>query len=128
MISFSRSRARHLRLGRRGEKLACSFLENRGYDILYRNYKVGSGEVDIVARDGSVICFVEVKTRHSGFRGRPAEGLSEKQRRRIRHAAMNYLREIGNPKVVYRFDLMELVLSNWDVEELRHWKDRFGRN
>ena len=128
MIHFARSRAGHLRLGARGEKLACSFLENKGYDILFRNYKVDSGELDIVARDGSVICFIEVKTRHSGFKGRPAEGLSEKQRRRVRHAAMDYLREIGNPKVVYRFDLIEIMLSRWDVKELRHWKDRFGRN
>ncbi len=128
MIPFARSRAAHLKLGTRGEKLACRYLHGKGYDILLRNYKVDSGEVDIVARDGSIVCFVEVKTRHSGFRGRPAEGLSEKQRRRVRHAATDYLREIGSPAVVYRFDLIEIVLSRWDVKELSHWKGGFGRN
>ncbi|MFZ2655737.1 MAG: YraN family protein [Victivallales bacterium] len=128
MIPFARLRAGHLRLGRRGEDIASSFLKNKRYDILLRNYKVASGELDIIARDGSMICFVEVKTRHSGFKGRPAEGLSEKQRKRIRRAAMNYLREIGHPAVAYRFDLIEVMLSRWDVTELRHWKDRFGKN
>ncbi|OGV58068.1 MAG: hypothetical protein A2X45_25760 [Lentisphaerae bacterium GWF2_50_93] len=128
MIPFAKLRAGHLRLGRRGEKIASSFLKNNWYDILLRNYKVASGEVDLIARDGSMICFVEVKTRHSAFRGRPAEGLSERQRKRIRHAAMNYLREIGNPEVAYRFDLIEVMLSRWDVTELRHWKNRFGKN
>ena len=128
MIPFSRLRTKHLRLGRRGENIACSHLRNSGYDILFRNYRVDAGEIDIIVRDGSILCFIEVKTRHSNFKGRPAEGLSEKQRKRIRRAAMNYLREIGNPKTVYRFDLMELLLSRWDVKEFRHWKDKFGRN
>lgn len=128
MIPFARLRTRHLRLGRRGENIACSHLRNYGYDILFRNYKVPAGEIDIIARDGSIICFIEVKTRHASFRGRPAEGLSEKQRKRIRRAAMNYLREIGNPRAVYRFDLMEFVLSRWDVREFRHWQDKFGKN
>ncbi|MFA6290370.1 MAG: YraN family protein [Victivallales bacterium] len=128
MIRFARLRAGHLRLGRRGENIASSHLRNSGYEVLFRNYRVDAGEIDIIARDGSILCFIEVKTRHSNFKGRPAEGLSEKQRKRIRRAAMNYLREIGNPKVVYRFDLMELVLSRWDVKEFRHWKDRFGKN
>lgn len=128
MIRFARLRAGHLRLGRRGENIACSHLRNSGYDVLCRNYRVDAGEIDIIARDGSIICFIEVKTRHSKFKGRPSEGLTERQRRRIRRAAMSYLREIGNPKAVFRFDLMELVLSRWDVREFRHWKDRFGRN
>ena len=128
MIPFARLRAGHLRLGRRGENIACSHLGNSGHDILFRNYRVDAGEIDIIARDGSILCFIEVKTRHANFKGRPAEGLSEKQRKRIRRAAMSYLREIGNPKVVYRFDLMEFLLSRWDVREFRHWKDRFGKN
>lgn len=128
MIRFARSRAEHLKLGRRGEKLACRYLSGKRYDILLRNYRITSGEIDIIARDGSIVCFVEVKTRHAGFKGRPIEGLSERQRSRIRHAAMDYLREIGRPSVAYRFDMIEVVLSRWDVKELRHWKNSFGRN
>ena len=118
MFSFSKAKAAHLKLGRRGEKIARRFLRSKGIDILLANYRNRHGEIDIIARDGRELCFVEVKTRRDSTRSRPEEGLSEKQLLRISQAAELYLHEIGDPSVVYRFDLIEIIIGNWDVKEL----------
>src|SRR5947208_13267894 len=76
---FSRSKelSEHLRLGARGEKLACTFLRRGGYKILYRNFRARhGGEVDIVCRDRDKLVFVEVKTRTSEDFGRPDEAVN----------------------------------------------------
>jgi putative endonuclease len=122
---YYQAKNKHLRLGRRGESLACSLLRLKNYDILCRNYKVKSGEIDIVARDGHTLVFLEVKTRRHTTRSRPAQGLTEKQKKRILRAGMKYLKQIDNPEVIYRFDLIEMVVSSWKVYEARHWTDHF---
>jgi putative endonuclease len=126
MIAYKYAKARHIRLGRRGESIAAAYLRACGIEVLLRNYRYKRGEIDIVARDGAIICFVEVKTRWHTTRSRPAEGLSESQKKRISHTASAYLRVIGNPKVVYRFDLIEIVVNRWDVRELRYWRSHFS--
>src|SRR6266567_1453168 len=82
-ISRTSSRAEHLRLGARGEKLACRFLRRSGYKILYRNFRGrGGGEIDIVCRDRDTLVFVEVKTRKREDFGRPIAAVdTEKQKR-----------------------------------------------
>ncbi len=127
-MMFRLARKRHIRLGRRGETLACKLLKEKKYDILCRNYKVKSGEIDIVARDGEILVFVEVKTlRYSAnLRLRPAEHLKMNQKRRIFRAAANYMRRIGNPEVIFRFDLVELILADWSIKEIQHWPDHFN--
>lgn len=112
----------HLRVGRRGEKMAASFLASRNFDIILQNYRCSSGEIDIIARDGSTLCFVEIKTRRHKSKSRPARGLTAKQRERIRKAAKHYIHKINNPVMPYRFDLVEVILSPWDIRELRYWK------
>lgn len=122
---FSFLRAGHLRIGRKGENIACSFLKNRFSEVLFRNYRTSGGEIDIVARDGSILCFIEVKTRRKSSRQRPAQGLSSRQKKRIHSAAMGYMKEINSQKIIFRFDLIEIILSTWDVQELRYWKNHF---
>ena len=126
MISYKFAKARHIKLGRRGESVAVAYLRSCGIEVLLRNYRYKRGEIDIVARDGAIICFVEVKTRRHTTRSRPAAGLSEAQKKRISRTASAYLRVIGRPKVVYRFDLIEIVLGRWDVKELRYWRRHFS--
>ncbi len=125
MLNFRLAKTAHLRLGRRGENIAVSFLKNRGFDIIMRNYKCSSGEIDIIARDGAVICFVEVKTRRHNSKCRPAAGLGEKQKRRINKTALHYLSEIDRQQSVFRFDLAEVIISRWDTKEFRYWKEHF---
>ncbi len=115
-----------MRLGTRGEKLACAFLRSRDMDVLARNFRCPAGEIDIVARDGAILCFVEVKTRFAGSKSRPASGLRISQMRRIHRAGMVYLREIGRPSCPVRFDLAELVLGSFDIREFRYWEDHFS--
>jgi putative endonuclease len=125
MFTFKQAKTAHLRIGRRGEKLACRYLHSNNIEILLRNYRNKRGEIDIIARDGNIICFIEVKTRRLSTRSRPAAGLRHKQKLRISQSASRYLSEIARPKVTYRFDLIEIVLGRWDICELRYWKNHF---
>jgi len=126
-MSYFSAKSRHLRLGSKGEKIAARLLRNKNYTILCRNFKVKSGEIDLVARDGENLVFIEVKTRRATTRSRPAEGLSSRQKKRIYHAAQNYLRQIDNPNLIYRFDLIEIILSRFKIHEIRHWEDNFSK-
>lgn len=125
MYSFKKARNAHLKLGNKGEKLACSYLKHQGIEILLRNYRNKKGEIDIIARDSGVICFIEVKTRSLKSKNRPADGLRYKQKLRISHSAKKYLNDIGYPKIPYRFDLIEIVMGSWDIVELRYWRNHF---
>ncbi|MFA4945697.1 MAG: YraN family protein [Lentisphaeria bacterium] len=115
---FAGLRAAHLRLGRRGERLACRLLRESGLAILARNYGGAHGEIDIVAREGNVLCFVEVKTRRRAGAARPGAAVGAEKRRRLRRTARQYLREAGWPAVPYRFDIVELLLAGRRPREL----------
>ena len=123
MKLFSRTRASHIKLGRRGEKLAGHLLEQKGYRILVRNWRCPAGELDLVALDGNELVFVEVKTLHARSRFRPAGNLSSRQRRRNHTAAGFYMRSIDlyPEKFPHRFDLIEVKLDRYSVHEIRHW-------
>src|SRR5213082_2286516 len=110
---FSRSKelSEHLRLGTRGEKLACAFLRRGGYKILYRNFRGRrGGEVDIVCRDGDTLVFVEVKTRTGADFGRPLEAVNAAKRKLISRGALAWLQLLDNPDILFRFDVVEIVL------------------
>ncbi|MGI9087122.1 MAG: YraN family protein [Chthoniobacterales bacterium] len=110
---FSRKRAAHLTRGTTGENLACRFLRQRGYKILYRNFRGRSGgELDIVCRDGDTLVFVEVKTRGSLDFGRPIETIRADQRHRISRGALAWLRMLDHPDILFRFDVVEVVMTD----------------
>ena len=114
------ARAAHLVLGRRGEEAAVRLLLAKGYTILARNWRIRSGELDIVARDGRTLVFVEVKTRRrSGFY-RPGDNLSLRQMRRNFRAALFYCRVIGKPLLPGRFDLIEVIASPRLIRNIVH--------
>src|SRR5437763_14234708 len=107
---FSVSRPRHLRLGTKGENLACRFLRRQGYKILYRNFRGRTGgEIDIVCRERDTLVFVEVKTRGSEEFGRPFEAVRGDQQRRIARGALAWLRLLDNPEVLFRFAVVEVI-------------------
>ena len=124
-VSFATRRAAHLRLGRRGERLARRLLRELGLDILALNYRSAAGEIDIVARDGNTLCFVEVKTRRHAAKARPAEAVGRAKRSRIIRTAHRYLRELGRPPVLYRFDIVEVVLQRRRVLAAHYWPQAF---
>jgi putative endonuclease len=94
--------------GRVGEDVAAFHLERRGYAILARNYAVRGGEIDIIARDGEYIVFVEVKRRKNGAFGLPRECLTPAQTARIKRAALVYATDLPSEQP-YRFDVIEVL-------------------
>ena len=96
-------------LGARGEKAATRFLRRRGYKILLRNFRSGKAEVDIVARHKDWLVFVEVKTRETEEFGAPSEAVQRDKQRNLSKAALDYLRLLGNPRIHFRFDIVEVV-------------------
>ncbi len=123
--SFARRRAVHLRLGRRGERIAGRLLAELGFELLVRNYRCGEGEIDLVAREKHVLCFIEVKTRRRAGTRRPAEAVGRAKRRHIIRAARRYLREIGRPPVPHRFDIVEVILDRGVLRNLRLHRGAF---
>lgn len=98
-------------LGRWGEDRAARFLQRRGWAILARNYRFGRREVDLVARRGDVVAFVEVKTRAGTGYGSPQEAITSLKRREVEAVAAQYLQRHGLPGLVVRFDAVSIVVS-----------------
>ena len=102
----------HLRLGKRGENLACQFLRKNGYKILYRNFRGRTGgEIDVVCRDRDTLVFVEVKTRSGEDFGRPFEAIDRDQRKRISRGGLAWLRLLDDPDILFRFDVVEVIIA-----------------
>lgn len=112
-------------LGRWGEGLAVRHLEAEGLDVLVRNWRCRDGELDIVAREGTVLCFVEVKTRSGLLYGEPAEAVSPLKARRIRGLAQRWLTEARPPYAEeLRFDVVS-VLRTRGLPEVLHLRGAF---
>lgn len=101
----------NLKLGRSGEELAKEFLKKNGYKILACNYKDRLGEIDIVAQEGEIICFVEVKTRKGLRFGLPEEAVFNKKQKKLSFAALKFLKSNNLLDVNSRFDVVSVVLE-----------------
>ncbi|MGB8168976.1 MAG: YraN family protein [Chthoniobacteraceae bacterium] len=102
-------------LGREGERLALGYLRRNRYKILYRNFRAPKGgEVDIVCRDKTcgTLVFVEVKTRRSLAYGAPSESVTRAKQKLIARGALAWLHLLNNPEVLFRFDIVEIVLTD----------------
>jgi putative endonuclease len=115
-------------LGKIGENLACAELERRGYEILARRYRHGGAEIDIVARDGPALVFVEVKAREGREFGDGAEAVTMNKRRRIVVAATDYLVRHRFGECACRFDVVSIQLGSGEpaVEVIRNAFDASG--
>ncbi len=98
-------------LGRRGEHLAEAHLRGRGYQVVERNVRIGRGEIDLIAYDGGVLVFVEVKARRSLRFGPPHTSIGGKKRRQLVDLARRYLAQRRITERACRFDT---VLIQWD--------------
>ncbi len=112
-------------LGRRGEDAAAAYLERAGLTVVDRNWRCKSGEVDLVALDGSEIVFVEVKTRKTTATGQPEEAVTPTKQRRYRRIAQAYVQEAGLSDVDARFDVISLLVVADDRALLRHHRNAF---
>jgi putative endonuclease len=93
-------------LGKSGEELAVAELERRGYAILDRRYRTARGEIDIIARDGETIVFVEVKMRATAEFGEAIEAVTRGKRRRLARMALDYVARRGLHDRPCRFDVV----------------------
>ena len=103
----------HARLsfGLFGETLACQELEQRGYVILDRRYRTRHGEIDIIARHGDYLVFVEVKARQDGSFGDPEEAVTLRKQQRMVWMATDYLARHGLLNVACRFDVVGINIE-----------------
>ena len=110
LVAHGVSRSR-LELGRIGEDLACRELKRRGYAIVARRYRRRGGELDIIARDGATLVFVEVKAREGQRFGGAAEAVTPIKRRRIMQLALDYAVRHRLTNCPCRFDVVSIQLE-----------------
>ena len=94
------------KLGPYGERLAAEMLDREGYEILERNLSTHYGELDIIALDGKVLVFIEVKTRQTEEAGSPFEAVTPRKQRQIARSALCYATEKGFGEMEMRFDVV----------------------
>lgn len=106
------------RLGDRAEEAACRYLEARGYRVLQRNFRTRRGEIDIVAREGKLLVFIEVKYRARANQGRPEEAVGYRKQQQIIRVAREYL---WGAEVDCRFDVVAMQPGDncWRVKLFR---------
>ena len=114
-----------LALGRWGEEEAERFLRRAGYKILARNYRTPVGELDIVARHGKLLVFIEVKTRRSLAFGTPQEAVGPTKQRQIVRAAQWYLNSGNGKGLQPRFDVIA-VRPGDNGALIEHLQDAFS--
>ena len=143
-------RARHFELGARGEELAIDYLKRLGYRIVAANFSLPIGrntrdaivlaEIDVVAYDGPILCFIEVKTRATDDFALPQTNVDWRKRRQITRAARGYRRLMGLTAALFRYDVVtvvakpddanariELLKGFWTDEQLRkrNWHEPY---
>jgi len=121
-----KAKPEHLRRGELGERAARTFLRRRGLKFLAANFRSDRGEIDLIFRDEDCLAFIEVKTRSSEDWTRPAAAVNAERRRRLSRAALDYLRLLKNPQVKIRFDIVEVLLAEGKVREVRHLPNTFA--
>lgn len=115
--------------GKLGEDLACEELQRRGYAILDRRFRTRCGELDIIARDGPVLVFVEVRARSGGSFGNPFDSVTWQKRHRLCRMAAAYLCHKGLPDVACRFDVVGVMGTaggDFNVEVMKNAFDFHG--
>jgi len=116
--------AKHIELGKKGEEIAINHLIDKGYTILETNWRYKRAEVDIIAKEGQTLVFVEVKTRSTEIWGQPALAVTPKKERLLVDASGVYMEQINHDWEV-RFDIISIVIINDQYKEIKHFKDAF---
>ena len=119
----------HLQHGQIGEAAAKKYLQKQGLKFLCANFGIaGKGEIDLVFREGDCLVFVEVKTRSSEEWARPSSAVDRDKRKRLVKMSLAYRRRLPNPYVKYRYDIVEVLLADGAVREVRHITNAFNED
>ena len=102
-----------IRTGARGEGIAREYLKSKGYDFVASNFRCPLGEIDIIAREGERLVFVEVRTRRSpGWYGSPEESISKRKRDKLVATAETYIQSYDTPPEDWRIDLISVRVDS----------------
>jgi putative endonuclease len=101
-------------------------LKALGLKFLTANYRSERGEIDLVFRDGDCLVFVEVKTRSDESWTRPAAAVNARKKKLLSQTALDYLKRLKSPPVKIRFDIVEVLLTDGEVREVRHLPNTFS--
>ncbi len=115
----------HRHIGNDAEDLACKFLRQKNWEILDRNYYSGHSEIDIIAKDGLITVFLEVKMRSSTQFGKPFEQVTEAKVEHIFRAAEAWAIEHGLEESPMRFDVIGILKRKGKKTEINHIHDAF---
>ncbi len=117
--------AKHHNIGKKGEELALNFLQNKGLEILEKNWRFKKAEIDIIAKNPTenILIFVEVKTRTSDFFGTPESFVTPQKEKLMADAAQVYAQEIQHDWEI-RFDIIA-VLFQKKHPQISHFEDAF---
>ena len=107
-------------LGARAEEIAAQRLVRCGFDILCRNFRKREGEIDIIARDGDTLVFVEVRSHSTASFGSPAESVIPSKLKKLATVATMYIQETQSVETPCRFDLVEVYFRRGKLEKVNH--------
>lgn len=99
------------KLGKKGEDLAVALCRKKGYNIIERNFCTPFGEIDIIARHGNIVVFIEVKARTDDSYGAPFEAVTARKREKITKVAMSYMKRFRE-EVPARFDVISISMKS----------------
>jgi putative endonuclease len=116
-----------LPLGDRGEAAACKFLKKKGYDLIEKNYQCKLGEIDVIAKRGGRIAFIEVKTRTSAQYGAPQEAVNPVKQEKIFKIASWYLKEKRISGMPVAFDVVSVLWKEGQPPEITLIPDAFEK-
>ncbi|MFY9115021.1 MAG: YraN family protein [Dethiobacteria bacterium] len=107
--------------GMKGERLAADYLRSEGYEIIMRNYRCPIGEIDLIARQGNLLVFVEVRSRWTGNFGSPEQSISDRKKNKLIDLANYYLSSELQREVPCRFDFIGIKFNHMDeVDRINH--------
>ncbi len=113
-------------LGTYGERVAAAYLRSQGVSILRRNFRAPrGGEVDVIARSGKLLLFIEVKTRHHDSPIRPLDAVDKQKQILIERGANAWLRKLRTRQLPWRFDVIEILVEEGEKPVVRWIRDAF---
>lgn len=113
------------RFGELGEEVAARWLRRRGWRVLARRWRSGRRDLDVIAAQGGVVAFVEVKARRRNDFGGPVEAVGWRKRRELQRSAACWIDRHGTPGLAYRFDVIGVLMTGETVR-VRHVADAFA--
>ena len=116
---------RRKQTGRRGEDIAASYLADKGYRILHRNWSCPTGELDMVVEDEAALVFVEVRTRRGSRFGTAEESVTPAKQTRLIELAQTYLQEMKPPHPSWRIDVVTVQLGQ-GLTQVNHIENAVG--